>query len=53
MDSRGLLGGISNYEISKDFKIKLIAIEQKQYSFGLIPSVLISRGAGGRIGVTG
>lgn len=53
VDSKGLLGGVSNYEISKDFKIKSVVIERKQYSFGLIPSVLISRGAGGRIGITG
>lgn len=53
VDSRSLLGGISNYEISKDFKIKSVVIERKQYSFGLIPSVLISRGSGGRIGITG
>ncbi|MER2112477.1 MAG: anti sigma factor C-terminal domain-containing protein [Solibacillus isronensis] len=51
VDSRGILGGISNYEISKDFKIKPVVIERKQYSFGLIPSVLISRG--GKIGITG
>ncbi|MFC7686825.1 anti sigma factor C-terminal domain-containing protein [Ureibacillus sp. GCM10028918] len=53
VDSKGFLGGISNYEISKDFKIKSIAIEQKQYSFGLIPSVLISRSSGGNVGITG
>ncbi|WP_240186186.1 sigma factor regulator N-terminal domain-containing protein [Lysinibacillus fusiformis] len=53
VDSRGLLGGISNYEISKDFKIKSVTIEQKQYSFGLIPSVLISRSSGGNVGITG
>ncbi len=53
VDSRGLLGGVSNYEISKDFKSKSIVIERKQYSFGLIPSVLTSRGSGGKIGITG
>ncbi|OBW60178.1 anti sigma factor C-terminal domain-containing protein [Solibacillus sp. FSL W7-1472] len=53
VDSRGLLGGVSNYEISKDFKIKSVVIERKQYSFGLIPSVLVSRGSGGKIGMTG
>lgn len=53
VDSRGLLGGISNYEISKDFKIKSVVIEQKQYSFGLIPSVLTSRSSGGNVGNTG
>ncbi|SOC25146.1 sigma factor regulator [Ureibacillus xyleni] len=53
VDSRGLLGGTSNYKISKDFKYKSIVIEQKQYSFGLLPSVLISRGSGGGIGITG
>jgi len=52
VDSRGLLGGISNYEISKDFKIKSMVIERKQYSFGPIPSVLVSRGSGGGIGHT-
>ncbi|KQL17733.1 anti-sigma factor [Cytobacillus solani] len=53
VDSRGFLGGISNYKVAKDMKIKSLVIEQKQYSFGLIPSVLISRGSGGIIGVTG
>jgi hypothetical protein len=53
VDSRGLLGGISHYKISKDMKIKSLVIEQKQYQFGLNPSVLISRGSGGNIGVTG
>lgn len=53
VDSRGILGGISHYKISKDMKIKSIVIEQKQYQFGLNPSVLVSRGSGGSIGVTG
>lgn len=53
VDSRGFLGGMSNYKISKDMKIKSLVVEQKQYQYGLIPSVLISRGAGGSIGVTG
>lgn len=53
IDSRGLLGGVSNYEISKDFKIKSVVIERKQYSFGMISSVLTSRGSGGKIGITG
>lgn len=53
VDSRGFLGGMSNYKISKDMKIKSLVIEQKQYQYGLIPSVLISRGSGGSIGVTG
>ncbi|SEM74707.1 Sigma factor regulator N-terminal [Mesobacillus persicus] len=53
VDSRGILGGMSHYKISKDMKIKSIVIEQKQYQFGLNPSVLISRGAGSSIGVTG
>ncbi len=52
-DSAGLLGGQSNYKVSKDMKIKPVIIEQNQYSFGLIPSHLISRGAGGNIGTTG
>lgn len=53
VDSRGILGGMSHYKISKDMKIKSIVIEQEQYSFGLNPSVLVSRGSGGSIGVTG
>lgn len=53
VDSRGFLGGMSHYKISKDMKIKSIVIEQKQYQFGLNPSVLISRGSGGSIGVNG
>ncbi|WP_102272789.1 anti sigma factor C-terminal domain-containing protein [Cytobacillus massiliigabonensis] len=53
VDSRGFLGGISNYKVAKDMKIKSVVIEQKQYPFGLIPSVLISRGSGGSIGITG
>jgi hypothetical protein len=53
VDSRGILGGMSHYKISKDMKIKSLVIEQKQYQFGLNPSVLISRGSGGSIGVTG
>jgi hypothetical protein len=53
VDSRGFLGGISTYKVAKDMKFKSIVIEQKQYPFGLIPSVLISRGSGGSIGVTG
>lgn len=53
VESRGLLGGVSNYEISKDFKIKSVVIERKQYSFGLFPSILTSRYSGGKIGITG
>lgn len=53
VDSRGFLGGMSHYKISKDMKIKSLVIEQKQYPFGLNPSVLISRGSGGSIGITG
>lgn len=53
VDSTGLLGGQSNYKVSKDMKIKPVVIEQKQYQFGLNPSILISRGAGGSIGITG
>ena len=53
VDSTGILGGQSHYKISKDMKIKPVVIEQKQYQFGLIPSVLISRGRGGSIGVGG
>ena len=53
VDSKGILGGVSNYEISKDFKIKSVVIERKQHCFGLISSVLTSRGTGGKIGITG
>lgn len=53
IDSRGLLGGVSHYKINKDMKIKSVVVEQKQYQFGLIPSILISRGSVGGIGVTG
>ncbi len=53
VDSKGLLGGVSNYEISKDFKIKSVVIERKQYSFGLFPSVLTSRFSGSKIGSKG
>jgi hypothetical protein len=53
VDSRGFLGGMSHYKIAKDMKIKSVLVEQKQYQYGLIPSVLVSRGAGGNIGVSG
>ncbi len=53
VDSRGFLGGMSHYKISKDMKVKSVVIEQAQYPFGLNPSVLLSRGSGGSIGVTG
>jgi hypothetical protein len=53
VDSIGILGGASQYKISKDMKIKSIVTDQKQYFYGLIPSLIISRGAGGGIGVTG
>ncbi|GKV65138.1 MULTISPECIES: anti sigma factor C-terminal domain-containing protein [unclassified Sporosarcina] len=53
VDSTGILGGMGTYKVSKDMKIKPVVIEQKQYQFGLIPSVLISRGRGGSIGTTG
>lgn len=53
VDSKGILGGISNYEISKDFKIKPVVIERKQYSFGLNSPVLTSRFRGNKIGSTG
>ncbi|EGQ26514.1 hypothetical protein HMPREF9372_1441 [Sporosarcina newyorkensis 2681] len=53
VDSQKILGGMGTYKVSKDMKIKPVVIEQKQYQFGLIPSVLISRGAGGKIGVSG
>ena len=53
VDTRGFLGGDSHYKVSKDMKIKSLVIEQKQYQFGLTPSISISRGAGGSIGVTG
>jgi hypothetical protein len=53
VDSRGFLGGMTHYKISKDMKIKSLVTEQKQYPFGLNPPVLFSRGSGGSIGVTG
>lgn len=53
VDTGGFLGGESQYKVSKDMKIKSLVIEQKQYQFGLIPSMSISRGAGGNIGITG
>lgn len=52
-DSKGILGGETQYKVSKDMKIKSLVIEQNQYKFGLLPSLSISRGAGGKIGVTG
>lgn len=52
-DSKGFLGGETQYKVSKDMKIKSVVIEQEQYQFGLIPSLSISRGFGGKIGVTG
>lgn len=53
IDSTGFLGGISHYKVSKDMKRKAVVIEQNQYSFGLFPSILFTRGQGGKIGVTG
>lgn len=53
VDTRGLLGGESQYKVSKDMKIKSLVLEQNQYKFGAIPSTSISRGAGGSIGITG
>ncbi|AOV06443.1 anti sigma factor C-terminal domain-containing protein [Sporosarcina ureilytica] len=53
VDTKGILGGESQYKVSKDMKIKSIVIEKKQYQFGLNPSFSISRGAGGNIGITG
>lgn len=53
VDSKGILGGMSHYKIAKDMKIKSLVIEEKQYPFGLNSSLLISRGSGGSIGVTG
>jgi len=53
IDSKGFLGGISNYKISKDMKIKSVVIEENQYTFGLSPSTLISRGSTGSVGITG
>lgn len=52
-DSKGLFGGETHYKIAKDMKIKSLVVEQGRYSFGLIPSLTISRGAGGKIGVSG
>lgn len=53
IDSRGILGGETQYKISKDMKFKSVVIEQNQYQFGLIPSLSISREIGGKIGTTG
>ena len=53
VDYTGLLGGHSNYKVSKDMKIKAVVIEQNQYQFGLNLSLSISRGAGSHIGMTG
>ena len=53
VDTRGFLGGESHYKVSKDMKIKSNVIEQNKYQFGLIPSISISRYAGGSVGVTG
>ena len=52
-DSKGFLGGETQYKVSKDMKIKSVVIEHEQYQFGLIPSLSISRGFGGMIGITG
>lgn len=52
-DSKGILGGETQYKISKDMKIKSPVIEQDQYKFGLFPALTISRGAGGKVGATG
>lgn len=52
-DSKGILGGETQYKVSKDMKIKSPVIEQDQYKFGLFPSLTISRGAGGKICSTG
>lgn len=51
-DSKGILGGETQYKVSKDMKIKSPVIEQDQYKFGLFPALTISRGAGGKIGDT-
>ncbi|REB11472.1 hypothetical protein DVB69_00735 [Sporosarcina sp. BI001-red] len=53
VDTSGILGGESQYKVSKDMKMKSLVIEQNQYKYGVIPSTSISRGAGGSIGVTG
>lgn len=53
VDTRGFLGGESQYKVSKNIKIKSLVIEQNQYRFGLIPSISISRLFGNGIGVTG
>lgn len=52
-DSKGILGGETQYKVSKDMKIKSPVIEQDQYKFGLFPSLSISRGDSGKIGDTG
>ncbi|WP_182200980.1 anti sigma factor C-terminal domain-containing protein [Paraliobacillus salinarum] len=53
IDSKGFLGGTSSYKVSKDMKRKSVVIDQSQYSFGLVPSILVSRGSGGGVGTTG
>lgn len=52
-DSRGFLGGETQYKVSKDMKIKPIVIEEGQYQFGLFPTQTISRGMSGEIGDDG
>lgn len=53
VDTRGFLGGVSHYKVSKDMKIKPVVMEQKQYAFGLNMAVLVSRSAGGNVGIDG
>lgn len=52
-DSRGFLGGETQYKVSKDMKVKPIVIEEGQYTFGLMPMGTISRGSSGMIGEDG
>jgi len=53
VDTQGVLGGTSQYKVSKDLTVKSVVVEQKQYQFGVLPSLTISRGAGGSIPVSG
>ncbi|MDN4607027.1 anti sigma factor C-terminal domain-containing protein [Sporosarcina highlanderae] len=53
VDTKGILGGESQFKVSKNMKIKSLVIEQKQYKFGVLPSLSYSRIAGNSIGFTG
>lgn len=53
VDTRGILGGETQFKVSKNMKTKSLVLEQKQYKFGLLPSLSYSRISGNSIGVTG